>query len=288
VPEYRTIMTIARIRHPFDGLPVMLRLPRSALALVLAVVIAAVSWPASAVAEHPDVAKRRAAERKTFTDAEIIDGFFRIVFGAEFHVSGRVDRIRKYEEPVRVHVESRARPDRRKQVAAVVDDIRSKVRHLDIMMAGSRKDANVTVTLVRDRDIEKTIRQFYGREQAARIVKSLEPQCLSGFRKDELFRIQHSDVIIVVDAGAFIFLDCVYEELLQALGPINDDDKLPWTMFNDEVQMGYFDIYDQYLLNILYDPRIRAGMTKEQVKELLPQVLPDVRAWVAKVNGLKE
>jgi hypothetical protein len=38
----------------------------------------------------------------------------------------------------------------------------------------------------------------------------------------------------------------------------------------------------------LYDPRIRAGMTKEQVKELLPQILPDVRAWVAKVNGLKD
>jgi hypothetical protein len=281
-------MTIARIRHPFHGLPVMLRLPRRVLVLILGVLIAAASWPAPAAAEHPDVAKRRAAERKTFTDAEIIDGFFRIVFGAEFHVSGRVDRIRKYEEPVRVHVESRARPDRRKQVAAVVDDIRSKVRHLDIAMAGSRKDANVTVTLVRDRDIEKTIRQFYGREQAARIVKSLEPQCLSGFRKDELFRIQHSDVIIVVDAGTFIFMDCIYEELLQALGPINDDDKLPWTMFNDEVQMGYFDIYDQYLLNILYDPRIRAGMTKDQVKELLPQILPDVRAWVTKVNGLKE
>jgi hypothetical protein len=95
-------------------------------------------------------------------------------------------------------------------------------------------------------------------------------------------------VIIVVDAGTFIFMDCIYEELLQALGPINDDDKLPWTMFNDEVQMGYFDIYDQYLLNILYDPRIRAGMTKDQVKELLPQILPDVRAWVTKVNGLKE
>ena len=58
-------------------------------------------------------------------------------------------------------------------------------------------------------------------------------------------------------------------------------------MFNDDVQMGFFDVYDQYLLNILYDPRIRAGMTKDQVKELLPQILPDVRAWIAKVNGLK-
>jgi len=241
-----------------------------------------------AIAEHPDVAKRRAAERTTFTDDEITDGFFRIVFGAEFHVSGRVDRIRKYEMPIRVYADSRAKPDRRKQLASVVDDIRSKVRNLDIAMVDNRKDANVTVTLIRDRDIEKTIRQFYGREQAARIVKSLEPQCLSGFRKDDLYRIQHSDVIIAVDAGEFIFLDCVYEELLQALGPINDDDALPFTMFNDDVQMGFFDIYDQYLLNILYDPRIRAGMTKEQVKELLPQILPDVRAWITKVNGLKE
>ncbi len=257
-------------------------------AIALAALVAAALWPADARAEHPEIAKRRAAERTTFTDAEIIDGFYRIVFGAEFHVSGNVDRIRKYEKPVRVHADSRAKPDRRKQVATVVDDIRSKIRHLDIAMADSRKEANVTVTLVRDRDIEKTIRQFYGREQADRIVKSLEPQCLSGFRKDELFRIEHSDVIVVVDAGEFIFRDCIYEELLQALGPINDDDDLPWTMFNDDVQMGFFGIYDQYLLNILYDPRIRAGMTKDQVKELLPQILPDVRAWVTKVNGLKE
>jgi hypothetical protein len=274
--------------RPNWGIPTALAMLRGLFAIVLAVLVASALWPADARAEHPEIDKRRAAERTTFTDAEIIDGFYRIVFGAEFHVSGSVDRIRKYEKPVRVHVDSRAKPDRRKEVAEVVDDIRSKIRHLDIAMADSRKEANVTVTLVRDRDIEKTIRQFYGREQAARIVKSLEPQCLSGFRKDELFRIEHSDVIVVVDAGEFIFRDCIYEELLQALGPINDDDDLPWTMFNDDVQMGFFGIYDQYLLNILYDPRIRAGMTKEQVKALLPQILPDVRAWVAKANGLKE
>ena len=238
--------------------------------------------------ENSEIAKRRAAERKTFTDEEIFDGFFRTVFGAEFHVAGRVDRIRKYEVPVRIYADSRAKPDRRAQLAAVVADIGAKIQHIDIAMVERRKDANVTVTMVRDRDIEKTIRQFYGREQARQIVQSLEPQCLSGFRKDELFRIQHSDVIIAVDAGDFIFYDCVYEELLQALGPINDDDDLPWSMFNDEVQMGFFGIYDQYILNLLYDPSIRAGMSKEQVKELLPKILPDVRAWITKVNGLSE
>jgi hypothetical protein len=56
-------------------------------------------------------------------------------------------------------------------------------------------------------------------------------------------------------------------------------------MFNDKVHMGYFDIYDQHLLNILYDRRIQPGMTAEEVAALMPQVLPDVRQWVAKVNG---
>jgi hypothetical protein len=256
--------------------------------LILATLLQLAALTALAGKDIPEITERRAAERKTFTDEEIIDGFFRVVFGAEFHVAGGVDRIRKYETPIRVYADNRAKPDRRAQLAAVVADIRSKVQHLDIAMVDRRKDANVVVTLIRDRDIEKTIRQFYGREQGDRIMKSLEPQCLSGFKKDELFRILHSDIIIAVDAGNFIFYDCVYEEVLQSLGPINDDDKLPWTMFNDDVQMGFFDIYDQYLLNLLYDPRIRAGMSKAQVKELLPKILPDVRAWITKVNGLKE
>jgi hypothetical protein len=105
-------------------------------------------------------------------------------------------------------------------------------------------------------------------------------------RKDESFRITRSDVILAVDVREFVFRDCAYEEILQALGPINDDDSVPWTMFNDDVQMGFFGIYDQYLLNILYDPRLRPGMTRAEVKALLPEVLPVVREWVARVNGL--
>jgi hypothetical protein len=54
------------------------------------------------------------------------------------------------------------------------------------------------------------------------------------------------------------------------------------------VSMGFFDVYDQYILNVLYDPRIKAGMTVTEVKTVLPEVLADVRAWVSKVNHLAE
>jgi hypothetical protein len=74
---------------------------------------------------------------------------------------------------------------------------------------------------------------------------------------------------------------------LQALGPINDDPSVPWTMFNDDVSLGFFGVYDQYLLNILYDPRIRPGMTAAEVSALLPSVLPTVRAHIARTNRLR-
>src|SRR6266403_1414154 len=162
----------------------------------------------------------------------------------------------------------------------------NRIRHGRLDATGD--GANVLVKLVRDRDLFRTISTFYGSERAREIKTSLDPQCLSGFRKNDKFEIEHSDVILTVDKGDFIFLDCAYEELLQSLGPINDTSTVPWTMFNDNVSMGYFDVYDQYIMNVLYDPRVKAGMTVAEVKAVLPDVLADVRAWVRKVNNLEE
>jgi len=240
--------------------------------------------PQPGFAQHPQIERNRKAERTNFSDAEITEGFLKIAFGAEFNVAGRIDRIRKYEEPVRIFVDNRAKPDWRPQIAKVVADIRAHIHGLDIAVTQQRAQANVILIMARDRDLGHIIRTVYGRERARQIQKSLEPQCLSGFSKDETFRIISSSVLIAADAGRFVFYDCIYEELLQALGPINDDSSVPWTMFNDDVQKGFFDIYDQYLLNILYHPRVRAGMTREEVRALLPEILPEIREWIGKVN----
>jgi DUF2927 family protein len=242
--------------------------------------------PASASAELAAVAARQRTEKKHFTDGEIVEGFMKTAFGAEYHLAGRVDRIRKYEVPVRVFADGRA--DRKAQIAKIVADIAAHVKHLDIAVVEKNDDANVLVKMVRDRDLFRTISTFYGGERAKEIKTSLDPQCLSGFRKNEKFEIEHSDVILTVDKGDFVFLDCAYEELLQSLGPINDTATVPWTMFNDSVSMGYFDVYDQYLLNLLYHPSIKAGMTVQEVKDVLPAVLADVRIWVKQVNDLPE
>jgi Protein of unknown function (DUF2927) len=241
----------------------------------------------AAHAENPDVSMRRGAERTGFTNAEILDGFFKIAFGAELRVTGNADRVRKFDGPVRVFLDNRANVNRRADLAGVIADIRAHVRHLDVAMTDDRKAANIVVTLVRDRgELKRTMRTFYGRARADEIERRLTPQCLSGFSEDPEHRIRRSEVILTAEGGEFGFLNCAYEELLQALGPINDDRSVPWTMFNDEVQMGFFDVYDQYILNILYDPRLRPGMTRQEVAALLPEVLPAVRTWVSAANAL--
>src|SRR3954453_18718076 len=80
--------------------------------------------------EHPETASRRAKERTTFTDAEITDGFFKVAFGAEMGLSGATDRIRKFDRPVRIYIETTAKPDRSAALARVVADIRARVANL--------------------------------------------------------------------------------------------------------------------------------------------------------------
>ena len=242
----------------------------------------------AARAEDPDISIRRATERTSFSDADIKDGFFKTAFRAELQFDRPVERIRKFDEPIRVFVVNRAAPDRRQDVAAVVADIRAHVDHLDLALTDDRQAANFVVTLVRERDLAPTIRSYYGADRAKQIQRALAPECLSGIGKDKTFRIRRAEVILPVDAGDFTFFDCAYEELLQGLGIINDDASVPWTMFNDNVQMGFFDRYDQYLVNILYDPRIQPGMTKAAVDKALSDVLPTVRAWVDERNASRD
>jgi DUF2927 family protein len=244
-----------------------------------------VSFPA--LAENSDISARRATERTTFSDDEIKDGFFKTAFRAELQFGRRNERIRKFDEPVRVFVANQGAPDRSADIAAIVRDIHARVNHLDLATTTDRKNANLVVMLVRARDFAQTIRSRYGEDAAKKIQHSLHPQCLSGIAKDQSYRIRRAEVILPVDAGEFQFYDCAYEELLQSLGLINDDNSVPWTMFNDDVQMGFFDVYDQYLVNMLYDPRVRPGMTRNEVSVLLPDIFPTVRAWVTNASSAK-
>src|ERR1700687_5418963 len=89
-------------------------------------------------AENPEISSRRASERTDFTNEEIREGFFKIAFSAELQFGAPVERVRKFDEPVRIFVVSKGVPDRRSEIAAIVDDIRARVNHLDVAITNDR------------------------------------------------------------------------------------------------------------------------------------------------------
>jgi hypothetical protein len=206
LPLARAVPASARgsaLRMPLSCKPMAMTL--AAMAIVLAVIS---NGPAKA--ENPDISSRRAAERTDLTNDEIKDGFFKIAFGAELQLGVPAQRVRKFDEPVRIFVVSKGIPDRRLEIAAIVADIHSRVNHLDVAITNEREAANFVVTLVAERNLKRTIRSLYGSNSASRIQRSLDPQCLSGIGKDNHYRIRRAEVILPVDAGEFTFYDCAY------------------------------------------------------------------------------
>ncbi len=89
--------------------------------------------------------------------------------------------------------------------------------------------------------------------------------------------ISGSAAVIVSDEGEFLFRRCLVEEVLQGLGPMNDDETLEHSVFNDTSHHARFTAFDRYILNMLYDQRIKPGMNSKAALDLLPIVIRDTR-----------
>ncbi|MEW9921517.1 DUF2927 domain-containing protein [Marimonas sp. MJW-29] len=59
-------------------------------------------------------------------------------------------------------------------------------------------------------------------------------------------------------------LSCIHEELAQGLGLANDSPAARPSIFNDDDEFALLTGHDELLLQMLYDPRLRPGMTAQQ------------------------
>ncbi|WP_150122244.1 DUF2927 domain-containing protein, partial [Sulfitobacter sp. HI0129] len=56
-------------------------------------------------------------------------------------------------------------------------------------------------------------------------------------------------------------LSCIHEELAQGLGLANDSPAARPSIFNDDDEFALLTRHDELLLKMLYDPRLRPGMS---------------------------
>ena len=89
----------------------------------------------------------------------------------------------------------------------------------------------------------------------------------------------YSAVIVLIRAEhpPFTRLSCVHEEMAQAMGLPNDSPEARPSLFNDDLEFALLTEHDAILLRMLYDPRLRPGMTSAEVRPLLPAIARDAR-----------
>lgn len=65
---------------------------------------------------------------------------------------------------------------------------------------------------------------------------------------------------------------CLHEEIAQGLGLVNDSRTARPSIFNDDEEFAYLTGHDELLLSMLYDPRMRPGMTLQQARPIAYQI----------------
>ncbi|MAA96807.1 MAG: hypothetical protein CMN87_13995 [Stappia sp.] len=229
-----------------------------------------------AVALSFPLARETRAASYTFSTEELIDGFMKTVFGLEYRSwSWQPYLVKKYVGPVRFHVHNLARKNRKPMVYRFIETLGSSVRGLSTAIVANPAEANFHVYVVdRDQYTDVVRRSIYKDSRA-----DAPGRCMVRVVSDSS-GISQSAAVIVSDEGDFLFRRCMVEEILQGLGPMNDDPSLSHSVFNDKSRHSRFTSFDRMLLNMLYDSRIKPGMRPDVVRPMLPSIVRTVRPLV--------
>ncbi|HHI70684.1 MAG TPA: DUF2927 domain-containing protein, partial [Rhodobacteraceae bacterium] len=71
-------------------------------------------------------------------------------------------------------------------------------------------------------------------------------------------------------------LSCIHEELAQGMGLPNDSPAARPSIFNDDEEFGLLTHHDELLLQMLYDKRLRPGMTVQEARPIIKQIAAEL------------
>jgi hypothetical protein len=71
-------------------------------------------------------------------------------------------------------------------------------------------------------------------------------------------------------------LSCIHEELAQGLGLANDSPRARPSVFNDDEEFALLTRMDEILLKILYDRRLRPGMTESEARPIVEVIAAEI------------
>ncbi len=232
-----------------------------------------------------------------FTRQELARNFMRIAMFDEFQtVDGRYvpnespSNLRKFDRPVRVRVVNGgsttiAAKNLNTQLVAQYTRRLARITGLDMALANDGERANMVVFFLNKAEQPRMARQL-GRyitappreveDAFANSPNDLLCGAFSLSSEPEPDSYTASVILIKSEHSPEQRSACVQEEMAQALGLTNDSALARPSIFNDDEEFAKLTVHDEFLLRILYHPRLRSGMSAAEVRRLLPAIISEI------------
>ena len=210
----------------------------------------------------------------SLSNAQVVDNLMEIVFGSEF-VGEDSNIVRKWTVPLRIAIYAKEPERYRALVEPVLQQLHG-LSGLDIQLVDRSAPAQNAYILILGRE------QFYA-YAASHLSAGKNPRtntdldCFGVFAADRGGAINELTAVIPESASEATKRSCVIEEVTQALGLPNDSFTVNPSIFNDDDRYQDLTWQDQLFLRVLYDARVRPGMTRAAFEPLAKRIVDELR-----------
>lgn len=232
-----------------------------------------------------------------YTDTDVMRNFKNIVFYDEYvrdrgftAGDGAAVGLRKWTIPLRMAVEfgdSVPRSQRRSDTRMVADYAArlSQVSGHPIT-AGVDRDANFHVLFMGEDDRAQAVQHVQtlvpnihasALDLFQRMPRSIHCLVVAFAENNDDHTYRRAIALIRAEHPDLLRKACVHEELAQGLGLANDSPQARPSIFNDDDEFALLTTQDEELLRLLYSPRLTPGMSFDEARPILTQLIAERR-----------
>ena len=190
-------------------------------------------------------------------------------------------RIIKWEKGINYYFDHRF-PERtlNEQLTGLHIQHLSNITGVKMKHTKRRSNANLVIIFSKEKNMVRDFTHSAGLKSTPAINRLIRKNvCLAYTSYSSSGKIHHATVLVAVDKAreAAGLISCIVEELSEIMGLPNDSQKVYPSIFNDYSTDALLTGLDYLMLKILYDKRIKAGMTKHQMMPIVNKIIAELR-----------
>ncbi|MGR3503230.1 DUF2927 domain-containing protein [Pseudaestuariivita sp.] len=222
-----------------------------------------------------------------YSRLDLVRNFERIAFFDEYarggglrQSDGRAGQLKRWGQPVRVgvtfgaSVPDRARARDRSEVQRYTQRLARVTGH-PISFGAPGTNFHVFIASEDDRaSLPAQVRQIVPNinpaalDLFANLPRSIHCFVIAFAGGPNPFEYTQAIALIRSEHPTLLRRSCIHEEIAQGLGLANDSPRARPSIFNDDDEFALLTTHDEELLALLYDPRLRAGMTLSEARPI--------------------